>query len=388
MVPSAFVALDTLPLNPSGKLDRAALPAPEYGPARGGRSPRTPHEVILCGLFAEVLGLPEVFVDDDFFALGGHSLLATRLAGRIRATLGEELTIRQFFETPTVAGLAAAFGSGGPSRPPLLAAERSARIPLSSAQQRLWFLHRFEGRSHTYNVPTALRLSGAVDRGALTEALADLARRHEALRTVFAEDADGPYQTVLDAADARPALTLRESTEEDVVADLEREARHTFDIGTEAPLRAALFTVGPDEHVLLVLVHHIATDGWSMPLLVRDLTTAYAARCAGEAPAWAPLPVQYADYTLWQRELLGSEDDPDSVAARQLAHWRQALAGLPEELDLPSDRPRPAVSSYRGTCSTWRSRPRRTPGSPSWPERTTPASSWSYRPDWRPCSPS
>ncbi|MFJ6615919.1 amino acid adenylation domain-containing protein, partial [Streptomyces sp. NPDC091289] len=348
MVPSAFVALDTLPLNPSGKLDRAALPAPEYGPARGGRSPRTPHEVILCGLFAEVLGLPEVFVDDDFFALGGHSLLATRLAGRIRATLGEELTIRQFFETPTVAGLAAAFGSGGPSRPPLLAAERSARIPLSSAQQRLWFLHRFEGRSHTYNVPTALRLSGAVDRGALTEALADLARRHEALRTVFAEDADGPYQTVLDAADARPALTLRESTEEDVVADLEREARHTFDIGTEAPLRAALFTVGPDEHVLLVLVHHIATDGWSMPLLVRDLTTAYAARCAGEAPAWAPLPVQYADYTLWQRELLGSEDDPDSVAARQLAHWRQALAGLPEELDLPTDRPRPAVSSYRG----------------------------------------
>ncbi|MGW2130386.1 amino acid adenylation domain-containing protein [Streptomyces coelicoflavus] len=348
MVPSAFVALDALPLNPSGKLDRAALPAPEYGPARPGRAPRTPHEVILCGLFAEVLGLPEVFIDDDFFVLGGHSLLATRLAGRIRATLGEELTIRQFFETPTVAGLAAALGSGGPARPPLRATGRRARVPLSSAQQRLWFLNRFEGRSHTYNVPTALRLSGAVDRAALTEALADLAVRHETLRTVFAEDADGPYQTVLAPERARPALTLRETTEEELVADLEREARHAFDIGVEPPLRATLFTVGPDEHVLLVLVHHIATDGWSMPLLVRDLTAAYAARCRGEAPGTPPLPVQYADYTLWQRELLGDEDDPDSAGARQLAYWRRALAGLPEELDLPTDRPRPAVSSYRG----------------------------------------
>ncbi|MCX4830318.1 amino acid adenylation domain-containing protein [Streptomyces sp. NBC_01016] len=348
MVPSAFVALDALPLNPSGKLDRAALPAPEYGPAQAGRAPRTPQEVILCGLFAEVLGVPHVFIDDDFFALGGHSLLATRLAGRIRGTLGEELTIRQFFETPTVAGLAAALVSDGPVRPPLLAGGRSARIPLSSAQQRLWFLGRFEGRSHTYNVPTALRLSGAVDRDALADALADLALRHETLRTVFAEDAEGPYQTVLAPERARFAPTLRETTEEELVAALEQEARYAFDIGAEPPLRATLFTVGPDEHVLLVLVHHIATDGWSMPLLVRDLTAAYAARCRGEAPGWQPLPVQYADYTLWQRELLGSEDDPDSLASRQLAHWRKALAGLPEELDLPTDRPRPAVSSYLG----------------------------------------
>ncbi|MFF0208614.1 amino acid adenylation domain-containing protein [Streptomyces althioticus] len=348
MVPSAFVVLDALPLNPNGKLDRAALPAPEYGPAQTGRAPRTPQETILCQLFADVLGVPRVFIDDDFFALGGHSLLATRLAGRIRATLGEELTIRQFFETPTVAGLAAALGAGGPARPPLRARERAARIPLSSAQQRLWFLGRFEGRSHTYNVPTALRLAGAVDREALAVALADLALRHETLRTVFAEDAEGPYQTVLAPEDARPFLAVRETTEERLTAELEQEARYAFDIGAEPPLRATLFTVGPDEHVLLVLVHHIATDGWSMPLLVRDLTTAYAARCRGAEPGWQPLPVQYADYTLWQRDVLGSEDDPDSLAARQLAHWREALAGSPEELDLPTDRPRPAVSSYRG----------------------------------------
>ncbi|MFC4464298.1 amino acid adenylation domain-containing protein [Streptomyces xiangluensis] len=348
MVPSAFVVLDALPLNPNGKLDRAALPAPEYGQAQVGRAPRTPQEEILCGLFAEVLGVPRVFLDDDFFVLGGHSLLATRLAGRIRATLGEELTIRQFFETPTVAGLAAALGSGGPARTPLVAGDRPERVPLSFAQQRLWFLGRFEGRSHTYNVPTALRLTGAVDRGALAAALADLVTRHETLRTVFAEDAEGPYQTVLDPEPGRPDLTVLDTTADELTGALEQQARYAFDIGAEPPLRAVLFAVGPDENVLLLLVHHIATDGWSMPLLVRDLTTAYTARCRGEAPAWSPLPAQYADYTLWQRELLGSEDDQDSLASCQLAYWQRTLAGLPEELDLPTDRPRPAVASYRG----------------------------------------
>ncbi|MEU8988730.1 amino acid adenylation domain-containing protein, partial [Streptomyces sp. NPDC048558] len=348
MVPSAFVVLDALPLNPNGKLDRAALPAPEYGPVQEGRAPRTPQEEILCGLFADVLGVPRVFLDGDFFALGGHSLLATRLAGRIRATLGEELTIRQFFETPTVAGLAAALGSGGPARTPLVVGDRPERIPLSSAQQRLWFLGRFEGRSHTYNVPTALRLSGAVDRDALAAALADLVTRHETLRTVFAEDAEGPYQTVLDPERARPGLTVFDTTADDLLEALEQQARYAFDIGAEPPLRAVLFAVGPEEHVLLLLVHHIATDGWSMPLLVRDLTAAYTARCRGTAPAWSPLPAQYADYTLWQRGLLGSENDADSLASRQLAYWQRALAGLPEELDLPADRPRPAVASYRG----------------------------------------
>ncbi len=171
--------------------------------------------------------MPQVFIDDDFFALGGHSLLATRLAGRIRATLGEELTIRQFFETPTVAGLAAALGSGGPARPPLVPGGAARASLLSSAQQRLWFLGRLEGRSHTYNVPTALRLSGAVDREALAEALDDLAERHETLRTVFAEDAEGPYQTVLAPEDARPRLILRETTEDALVAALDQEARAT-----------------------------------------------------------------------------------------------------------------------------------------------------------------
>uniref|UniRef100_UPI00117D71D9 non-ribosomal peptide synthetase n=1 Tax=Streptomyces sp. NRRL B-24572 TaxID=1962156 RepID=UPI00117D71D9 len=328
--------------------DRAALPAPEYGTRSAGRAPRTPQEEILCGLFAEVLGVAQVTVDDDFFALGGHSLLATRLVGRVRATLGKELSIRQFFETPTVAGLAEVLDAAGGARARLTARPRPDRVPLSFAQQRLWFLNRFEGRSPTYNVPTGLRLSGALDRDALRAALADVVERHETLRTVFAEDAEGPYQTVLAPERAVPDLETVRTTEDGLRAELEREARYGFDVGTEPPLRVRLFETGPDEHVLLLLVHHIATDGWSMPLLVRDLKAAYAARCAGDAPGWAPLPVQYADYTLWQRELLGSEDDPESLVSRQLAHWREALAGLPEELDLPTDRPRPAVASYRG----------------------------------------
>ncbi|WP_143664382.1 non-ribosomal peptide synthetase, partial [Streptomyces sp. NRRL B-24572] len=349
MVPSAFVTLDALPLTPNGKLDRAALPAPEYGLESLGRAPRTPQEEILCGLFAEVLGVERVTVDEDFFAHGGHSLLALRLMARIRSTFDVELPVRQLFETPTVAGLAGLIGAGGSARPPLVAGPRPERIPVSFAQRRLWFLNRLEGPSATYNIPTTLRLSGALDRDALRAALADVVERHETLRTVFAEDAEGPYQVVLAAADARPDFTEARTDEAGLPEALLGAARYGFDLAAEIPLRAFLFETGPDEHVLMLLVHHIASDGgWSTPLLVRDLTAAYAARCTGDAPGWAPLPVQYADYTLWQRELLGSEDDPDSAVSQQLAHWREALAGLPEELGLPTDRPRPAETSYRG----------------------------------------
>ncbi|MEV8396080.1 MULTISPECIES: amino acid adenylation domain-containing protein [unclassified Streptomyces] len=343
MVPSAFVALDALPLTPNGKLDRKALPAPEYAALTSGSAPRSPREEILCALFADVLGVPQVSIDDSFFDLGGHSLLATRLANRIRTTLRVSLSVRVLFEAPSVAALAPLLDTQDPTggMPAVRAQERPERLPLSYAQQRLWFLHRFEGSTATYNVPLALRLTGPLDRDALTCALGDVVARHESLRTVFAEDADGPYQVVLDRAEPR----LHTAQDEAV---LRAAARYTFDLGAELPVRATLFSQNEDHHVLLVLLHHIAGDGWSVGPLARDLTQAYAARCAGGAPAWSALPVQYADFALWQRSALGSPDDPDSVITKQLTFWKEALTGLPEELELPTDRPRPATASYHG----------------------------------------
>ncbi|MFJ8795799.1 amino acid adenylation domain-containing protein, partial [Streptomyces sp. NPDC102462] len=354
MVPSAFVTLDAFPLTPNGKLDRRALPAPGYGSQAGvGRAPRSPREDILCALFADVLGVGTITIDDDFFALGGHSLLATKLVSRIRTALGAELAIRQLFETPTVAGLSGALDTGnGAARTPVTAVvPRPDRLPLSHAQRRLWFLHRFEGPSAAYNSPVALRLSGNLDRTALENALADLTARHETLRTVFAEDAEGPHQVVLD--ETRPPLAVVRTEAARLPARLSEAAGHPFDLSCEPPLRATLFEVGDDEHVLLLLTHHVATDAWSRAPLARDLTAAYAARVRGTAPEWAPLPVQYADYSLWQRNVLGAERAADSEAARQLAYWRETLADLPQELSLPFNRPRPAVASYRGDVVTF-----------------------------------
>ncbi|MFK0100568.1 non-ribosomal peptide synthase/polyketide synthase [Streptomyces sp. NPDC091040] len=348
LVPSAFVALDALPLTASGKLDRRALPAPDLGPAAGGRAPRTPQEQLLTELYAEVLGLAQVGVDDSFFDLGGHSLLATRLASRVRATLGAELEVRTLFETPTVAGLAARLDGSGAARPALTALPRPERVELSFAQRRLWFLHRMDGPSATYNMPLALSLDGSLDRAALHAALADVIARHESLRTVFRETDGTPHQVVLLPAQAHPALPVVDLDENALPGRLAEAARRGFDLAAEPPVRAELFALAPDRHVLLVVVHHIAADGWSMGPLSADLATAYAARCRDEEPGWSPLPVQYADYTRWQRDLLGDAGDPDSLFARQLAYWRDELAGIPQQLQLPSDRPRPPVASQRG----------------------------------------
>ncbi|AXK36647.1 amino acid adenylation domain-containing protein [Streptomyces armeniacus] len=364
MVPSAVVELDALPLNPNGKLDRAALPAPGYAGEPRGRSPRGPLEELLCELFADVLGLPRVGIDDDFFALGGHSLLGTRLVSRIRTVLGAELPVRALFERPTVAALAAAgslTAKAGTGRPPLRPAPRTARAQLSFAQQRLWFLHRMEGPSPTYNIPVALRMTGPVDHGLLHRALADVVRRHESLRTVFAEDDDGPYQRVLDADAAEPVLSAEACDEDGLPARMRAASRHAFDLTREIPVRGSLFGLPSSESVLLLVVHHIAGDGWSLSLLIRDLMSAYADRCAGREPSWAPLPVQYADYAAWQRELLGSDTgdtgdtgrsdgsgDARGALAPQLGYWRTKLADLPGELPLPADRPRPAVASHHG----------------------------------------
>ncbi|MEU5883557.1 amino acid adenylation domain-containing protein [Spirillospora sp. NPDC047279] len=360
MVPSAVVVLDQLPLTPNGKVDTKALPRPELTAAGSAstayRAPRDEREETIAAVVADLLDVPRVGVDDDFFELGGNSLIAMRVVSRVRRVLEVELPVRALFEAPTVAGLARLLGeyAGATGRPALERRDRPDAVPPSYAQQRLWFLNRFEGPSATYNMPMALRVRGALDPAALQEALGDLVTRHETLRTILPDSGGVPRQLVLDPAAARPELQVTATTAAELPARLGMAAGYAFDISAEPPLRAHLFEIGPDEHVALLLMHHVAGDGWSQAPLARDLITAYAARAAGSAPQWAPLPVQYADYTLWQQDLFGSEDDPESLIARQIAYWKDALAGLPEELELPADRPRPAESSYRGGTHRFR----------------------------------
>jgi glyine---[glycyl-carrier protein] ligase len=349
MVPAALVPLARLPLLPNGKLDRRALPAPHFASAADVR-PRTPREEILAGLFADVLGLERVAIEASFFDLGGDSLLATRLISRIRSRLNAELPIRALFESPTVAQLADRLTGGQSVRVRVTPQARPLRLPLSAAQQRLWFLHRLEGPSATYNIPMPLRMQGALDAAALQMALRDVVARHETLRTIFPDTGDTSCQHVLDLDDERTRLRLAccEIDDASLRQALAETAAESIDITREIPIRAVLFRLAEQSHVLLITVHHIAADGWSLNPLARDLAVAYAAWRDGRAPAFAPLPVQYADYTLWQRALLGTEGDADSLMARQSAYWRDLLAGLPACINLPTDRPRPSASSYRG----------------------------------------
>ncbi|WP_115537982.1 non-ribosomal peptide synthetase, partial [Frankia canadensis] len=344
-VPAAFVPLAALPRNANGKLDVTALPAADPGAASSGRPPATPVEQTLAELFADVLGLPTVGADDDFFALGGHSLLATRVVSRARAAFGVDLAIRDLFDAPTVEALAARLAEHTDSqRPALRPAARPDRIPLSPAQRRLWLVDRLVGGTDAYNYPLALRLHGPLDATALRAAVADVLDRHEVLRTVIGDDAGLPHQRVLDPADAagRVPVDVEPCPPGEIDARISALSARPFDLTAEPPLRLRVLR-GPDTDVLLVVLHHIATDEWSDRPFLLDLDAAYSARRAGGAPAFAPLPVQYADYTLWQRDLLGDPADPDSVAARQLAFWLDALRGTPAEIPLPLDRPRPPV---------------------------------------------
>ncbi|MFD3745032.1 non-ribosomal peptide synthase/polyketide synthase [Nocardia sp. NPDC058633] len=348
MVPSSFVVLGELPVNASGKLDRRALPAPEVL-VRQFRAPATPSEQLVAGVVADVLGVERVGADDDFFDLGGNSLIATRVAARLGAALNRQVPVARIFETPVVAALAAALDAdGGVARVALVAGERPASIPLSPAQQRMWFLNRFDPDSAGYNVPIAVRLRGALDPDALAAAVEDLVARHEVLRTYYPETADGPVQRILSVAEAGVALQVRDLDATRILGAVTALAATTFDVTAGVPWQVVLYRITAEEAVLGLVVHHISADGSSMPPLVRDLMTAYLARRDGVAPRWTPLPVQYADYALWQRAVLGEEADAESVAARQLDFWRGELADLPEELALPLDRPRPAVRDLAG----------------------------------------
>ncbi|MET0395626.1 MAG: amino acid adenylation domain-containing protein, partial [Longimicrobiaceae bacterium] len=353
MVPAAFVFLDALPLTPSGKLDRRALPAPDLASAEERHvAPRTPVEEVLAGIWAETLRLERVGVEDGFFELGGHSLLATRVVSRVRELFGVELPLRALFEGPTVAELAGRVEeirrAELPVLPPVVPVERAGPLPLSFAQERLWFIDRMEPGSAAYNIPVARRLGGALDVAALERALGEIVRRHETLRTTFA-DADGsPVQVIAPSGGfALPVEDLSAAGEADREAALGRragdEARRAFDLSAGPLFRAALLRLGAGDHVLLLSMHHIVSDGWSMGVLFRELSTLYAAYREGlESPLPEP-GVQYADYAVWQREQLAGE-----ALERQLAYWRERLAGAPELLELPTDHPRPAVQSFRG----------------------------------------
>jgi amino acid adenylation domain-containing protein/non-ribosomal peptide synthase protein (TIGR01720 family) len=355
MVPGAIVVVEALPLTPNGKLDRRALPAP---PAPGAEAsgeyaaPRTPVEEVLGEIFAEVLRVERVGVEDSFFALGGHSLLAMRVVSRIREVFGVELPLRALFEGPTVGDLAGRVEemrrAGLPALPPVVPVERTGPMPLSFAQERMWFLDRLSPGGVAYNIPLAVRLGGTLDAAALERALGEVVRRHDALRTTFGEVDGAPVQVVAPFAGfVLPTEDLSELGEVEREAAVLRRASavsaRPFDLTTGPLFGAELLRLGEEEHVLLMCMHHIVSDGWSMDVLYREMSALYAAYAAGGESPLPELAVQYADYAAWQREQLDGH-----VLDRQLAYWREQLSGAPEVLDLPADHPRPAAPSFRG----------------------------------------
>ncbi len=364
LVPAALVALPQLPLNAHGKVDRAALPVPSFGAGAGRTAPRTATEKLVAAIWAKLLGREQVGLEDDFFALGGHSLLATQVISRVRAALAIELPLLRLFEAPTVAGFAAVIvaareaaapaAASAPAAPAaaLALASRQGELPLSFAQERLWFLDRLEPGRSTYNMPAALRLAGALDVAALRRCFAELVRRHEALRTTFGSGAGQPVQVI--AAPAVPALPVADlaalpaaAREQELRRVSWREAERPFDLSAGPLLRLLLVRLGERDHGLSVTQHHIVSDGWSVGVLVREMGLLYAAFAAGLSgpPAELPeLPVQYADFALWQRQRLQGP-----VLAAEIAYWKERLAGAPA-LELPTDRPRPALLSPRGAA--------------------------------------
>ncbi|CPS34678.1 non-ribosomal peptide synthetase [Mycobacteroides abscessus] len=352
MVPVVLVALPCLPLTVNGKLDTDALPAPEYQSVDQYRAPTSPSEEILAGIYAQVLGLDRVGMDDSFFDLGGDSLLAMRLVAALNRSMDAGLEERAVFDAPTVAQLMLRIGGGEHMLEPLIAGERPAVMPLSYAQSRLWFIDQLHGPSPVYNLAVGLRLQGVLDADALEAAFTDVLDRHESLRTMFPAVDGIPQQLIVPVEHVEfgwEVIDARDWQTDRLDGAVAESAQHSFILSSEIPFKARLFRVAADDHVLVAVVHHIAADGWSITPLVADLGVAYASRCAGQAPDRKPLAVQYADYTLWQRAQLGDLDDSESRIARQLAYWENMLAGMPERLALPTDRPYPLVADQSGS---------------------------------------
>jgi amino acid adenylation domain-containing protein len=355
MVPAGWVMIETMPLGPSGKADRKALAAIEprrTGPAAGAVAPRTPAERTLAEIWTEVLGLAPAGVHDRFFDLGGHSILALRLLSRMRDAFGIELPLRAVFERPTIEGLAAELETAGAAAaaPRLAPAPPQAGgvWPASFAQRRLWFLDSLTPGLTAYDLPAALRLEGPLDAEALERALAEIARRHAALRTTFVEVEGEPFQVVAPPALWRPEridLSLLPEAERraEALRLREREARHPFDLGRGPLARAVLVRLAEREHELLLTLHHIVSDGESLEVLLRELGGLYEAFAAGRPSPLPELPVQYPDFAVWQRSAMAG-----AALEREVAHWREHLAGAPTAIDLPTDRPRPAVQSFAG----------------------------------------
>jgi mycobactin peptide synthetase MbtE len=383
MVPNAFAVIPEIPLTVSGKLDKRALPAPTPLAVRTYRVPVTPTERRMCSIFARLFGWQRVGAEDSFFGLGGHSLLAARLVAQIRAEFGVELAVRAVFDTPTPAGLAArlveqfraefdidldemggeeSFSDSsdglddldgvvlglGSGRPELVESVRPERPPLSYSQLAAWFLYRMEGAQEGFNMPFALRFAGALDTAALTEALNDVVARHEPLRTNFDEHEGVPYQIVHPTL--RVELPFRRIDEEQLDETVAQLRRHVFTPESGPLVKAALLAVGPDAHVLVVLVHHIVSDHASLGIFFDDIVTAYRARVAGQAPQWPTLRVQLADYALWQRYAF---DAGNEWGQAELAYWRNALIELPDEIAVAPDHSRPPVMGKRGEVVTF-----------------------------------
>ncbi|MCP4663526.1 MAG: AMP-binding protein, partial [bacterium] len=357
MVPDAWVELGELPLDPNGKVDRAALgrralPAPAWGRDEGREllTPRTPVEEMLAGVWSELLGVEAVGIDDDFFELGGHSLMATRMSSRVRDLFGVELPLRAVFETPTVAGLGERIArlQRRDEAIPLVPVDHRGDLPLSFAQERLWFLERFEPEAGVYNESDLIHLGGRLAVAGVEAALLEIVRRHATLRTTFAQVDGEAVQRIAPAAPQRvPVVDLRAlpaARRRPAARRLaHRQARRPFVLAGGPLLRAALVRLGDDEHLLSLSMHHIICDGWSMGILFHELTTLYRAFLAGEPSPLEALPVQYADYAVWQRHWLSGE-----VLEARIDYWKRRLGGAPAALDLPTDRPRPAHQTFRG----------------------------------------
>ncbi|HAG82187.1 MAG TPA: non-ribosomal peptide synthetase, partial [Cyanobacteria bacterium UBA12227] len=361
MLPSAFVVLESLPIAPSGKVDRRALPAPDLKQLQRESTfvaPSTPVEEMLAGIWAEVLGVERVGIHDNFFELGGHSLLATRVISQVRQVFEVELPLRRLFEEPTVTQLAkdierANQAGLGLEVPPIQRISRDGKLTLSFAQQRLWFLSQLEVHNPFYNMAGALRLQGPLNQAALAQSLNEILRRHEVLRTRIRTVDEQPELVISSVTTLPlPVLDLSElptAQQETNAKELIRaEAQQPFDLKSDLMLRVKLLRLGEQEHIALFTLHHIASDGWSIDVLVQELSVLYQAFCNGQSSPLAELPIQYVDFATWQRQWLQGE-----VLAVQLAYWRQHLDGAPSVLELPTDYLRPAIQTFQGATYTF-----------------------------------